>query len=88
MNEIEGTRPNSCSQAFARWNQEVKTLRMVSNISVQLNFTGTKTQFAEIFHTDIHEAQIFKIRGFRSTLQSMLHVPLRAQMVDYKIENQ
>ena len=29
MNEIEGTRPNSCSQAFARWNQEVKTWRMV-----------------------------------------------------------
>ena len=29
MNEIEGTRPNSSSQAFARWNQEVKTSRMV-----------------------------------------------------------
>jgi len=29
MNEIEGTRPNSCSQAFARWYQEVKTSRMV-----------------------------------------------------------
>ena len=29
MNEIEGTRPNSCSQAFARCNQEVKTSRMV-----------------------------------------------------------
>ena len=29
MNEFEGTRPNSCSQAFARWNQEVKTSRMV-----------------------------------------------------------
>jgi len=28
MNEIEGTRLNSCSQAFARWNQEVKTSRM------------------------------------------------------------
>ena len=28
MNEIEGTRANSCSQAFARWNQEVKTSRM------------------------------------------------------------
>jgi len=28
MNEIEGTRPNSCSQAFARWNQEVKSSRM------------------------------------------------------------
>ena len=27
MNEIEGTRPNSCSQAFARWNQEVKSSR-------------------------------------------------------------
>ena len=29
MNEIEGTRPNSCSQAFARWNQEVRSSRMV-----------------------------------------------------------
>jgi len=33
-----------------------------------LNFIGTKTYFAEIFHNDIHEAQIFEIRGFRSTL--------------------
>ena len=32
-----------------------------SNISVQLNSTGTKTQFTEIFHTDIHETQIYKI---------------------------
>jgi len=29
MNEIEATRPNSCSQAFARWNQKVKTSRML-----------------------------------------------------------
>ena len=29
MNAIEGTRPNSCSQAFARWNQQVKSSRMV-----------------------------------------------------------
>jgi len=29
MNEIVRTRPNSCSQAFARWNQKVKTSRMV-----------------------------------------------------------
>ena len=29
MNEIKGTRPNSCSQAFARWHQEVKTSSMV-----------------------------------------------------------
>jgi len=28
MNEIEGTRPISCSQALARWNQEVKSSRM------------------------------------------------------------
>jgi len=51
---------------------EIKRSRLhqwFSNISVQLNFTGTKTQFAEIFYTDIHEAQIFKIRGFRSTLK-------------------
>ena len=35
----------------------------------RLNFNGTKTWFAEIFHTDIHEAQIFEIRGFRSTFK-------------------
>ena len=51
---------------------EIKRWRLqewFSNISVQLNFTETKTQFAEIFHTDIHETQIFKIRRFRSTLK-------------------
>ena len=36
----------------------------------RLNFNGTKTYFAEIFHTDIHEAQIFEIRWFRSTLKT------------------
>jgi len=55
---------------------EIKRWRLqewFSNIAVQLNFTGTKTLFAEIFHTDIHEAQIFKIRGFRSTLKARFY---------------
>jgi len=38
------------------------------NISVRLNFTGTKPQFAEIFRYYITEAQIIQNRGFRSTI--------------------
>jgi len=64
--EYDQTRvPKSLPAEIKRWRLQ----GWFSNISVQLNFTGTKTQFAEIFHTDIHEAQIFKIRGFRSTLK-------------------
>jgi len=38
MNKIEGTRPNSCSQAFARWNQEVKTSSMGSKYFSSIEF--------------------------------------------------
>ena len=39
------------------------------NISVRLNLTGTKPQFAEIFRYYITEAEIIQNRGFRSTLK-------------------
>jgi len=45
---------------------EIKRWRLqqwFSNISVQLDFTGTKAYFAERFHTDIHEAQSSKFEG-------------------------
>jgi len=34
----QGTRPNSCSQAFACWHQEVKTSRIVSKYSGSVEF--------------------------------------------------
>ena len=37
-NEIEGTLPNSCSQAFACWIQKVKTSRMVSKYYSSVEF--------------------------------------------------
>ena len=69
---IERALNNSCSQSLARAKGIHKNVKVCfPNISVRVEFSGTKPQFAEIFRYYITEAQIIQNRGFRSTLKKL-----------------
>jgi len=60
------------SIVLARWNQWMQLQEFFSISQFNMNFTDTKTWFAENFHTYIHKTQIFVIWGFRSTLKDRI----------------
>jgi len=71
---IERALNNSCSQSLARAKGIHKNVKVCfPNISVRVEFSGTKPQFAEIFRYYITEAQMFQNRGFRSIPKITAH---------------